>query len=358
MTVPRRSILVGDALDQLRTLPTASADCVITSPPYYALRDYNVGGQIGLEPTVDSWVQRLDAVFVEVARVLKPGGALWLNVADSYSRHPNRGVPTKGLLLAPERLLFTLTERGWLLRNRVIWAKPNPMPTSVNDRLNAAHDFVYFLVRSPRYFFDLDAIREPHRSLRRPTKPRRSLSEPSWIGPLAGTRNGLERLHTAGLSGHALGKNPGDVWTIATRSYRGAHYATFPEELVRRPLLATCPEAICTGCGEPWKRRSTTRRLGPTLPAPDGRVRRYPKRWLSVHERGPLTPCSCGAPTVPGLVLDPFFGTGTVGVVAERFGRDWLGVELNPVYAEMAEERIATARSPNESRRQQRLSAA
>jgi DNA modification methylase len=354
----RRTILVGDAEEQLRTLAPASIDCVITSPPYYALRDYGVPGQIGLEANVDAWVDKLVAVFDQVARVLKPTGALWLNVADSYSRHPSLGAPTKGLLLAPEKLLFALTSRGWLLRNRVIWAKPNPMPTSVRDRLNASHDFIYLLVRSPWYFFDLDAIREPHRSMRRPTARKDESTHPTWVGPLAGTRKGLDRLHAAGVSGHVLGKNPGDVWSIATRSFRGDHFATFPEELVRRPLLATCPEAVCTACGEPWRRKSATRQLGTTAPTPDGkRLRRYPRRWVSVHERGPLMPCGCGVPSRPGVVLDPFFGTGTVGAVAERFGRDWVGIELNPTYAAMAEKRIAQARAPAESRRQQRQAA-
>lgn len=355
---PRRVILVGDAVERLRTLPSEAADCVVTSPPYYALRDYGVRGQIGLESNVDAWVDRLTAVFDEVGRVLKPTGALWLNVADSYSRRPSHGAPTKGLLLAPERLLLALTSRGWLLRNRVIWAKANPMPTSVRDRLNASHDFVYLLVRSSRYFFDLDAIREPHRSVRRPTSKKQESTRPSWIGPLAGTRSGLDRLHSAGVSGHVLGKNPGDVWNIATRSYRGDHFATFPEELVRRPLLATCPEALCIACGQPWLRQSTTRQLGVTSPTPDNdRLRRYPKRWISVHERGPLVPCGCGVATRPGVVLDPFFGTGTVGVVAERFGRDWVGVELNPSFAAMAEERIARARAPDEGRRKLRQAA-
>jgi len=358
MRIVRRGVTPRFLSRQLRELPTASVDCVVTSPPYYALRDYDVQGQIGLEANVDAWVDRLARVFDEVARVLKPTGVLWLNVADSYSSHPSLGAPTKGLLLAPERLLFALTSSGWLLRNRVIWAKPNPMPTSVADRLNAAHDFIYMLVRSPKYFFDLDAIREPHRSTRRPTTPK-EMSHPKWIGPLAGTRTGLDRLHQEGLPGHALGKNPGDVWSIATRSSRGAHYATFPEELVRRPILSSCPEAVCEACGVPRKRAVSTTRIGPTAPTPDGKLlRRYPQRWIALHQRGPLLPsCTCGAPTAPGVVLDPFFGTGTVGVVAEHFGRDWVGIELNPAYVDIAEKRIARARAPGASGRQLRHAA-
>jgi site-specific DNA-methyltransferase (adenine-specific) len=356
--VPRRSILIGDALDRLRSLPEASVDCVMTSPPYFALRDYGVSGQIGMERHVDEWVTRLTAVFDEVARVLKPTGGLWLNLADSYSRHPRYGAPVKGLLLAPERLALSLASRGWLLRNKVVWSKPNPMPTSVKDRFNASHDFVYFFTRQSRYFFDLDAVREPHRSSRTPTRHSSSAKRPEWIGPLAGTRTGLDRLHAEGLPGHHLGKNPGDVWSIATRSYRGAHFATFPEQLVLRPLLTTCPERVCARCRKPWVRTSSTRRLGLVRPTGAGPlVRRYPSRWTTLHERGDFIPCGCGAGTQPGLVLDPFIGTGTVGVVAERHGRDWIGIELSAKYAAMAKERIAKARAPSNPRRRTRLPA-
>lgn len=250
--LPRRQVLVGDALMQLRRLPSGSVDTCITSPPYYQLRRYGVEGQIGLEADVQAWVTSLAAVFAEVARVLKSTGSLWLNLGDSYSRHDRYGAPPKGMLCAPERLLLSLASSGWLVRNKVIWAKPNPMPASVGDRLNTAHEFVYFLVRFPRYQFDLDTIREPHKS-RAGRKGREPLRAPEpWAGPLAaGSQDGLRRARPAGQPGHVLGKNPGDVWMIPTRGFRGAHFATFPEQLVVRPLLATCPEAICTRCGQP-----------------------------------------------------------------------------------------------------------
>ena len=172
-------------------------------------------GQFGLEPTSTEWVNGCGAC-TEVARVLKPTGALWLDLGDSYSRHPRYGAPAKGSLLAPERLLLALAADGWIVRNKVIWAKPNPMPTSVTDRLNTTYDVVYFLVRSPRYFFDLDAIREPHRSSgRRSARPAADRS-PGWAGPLAGKNDGLLRARARGVPGHELGKNPGDVWRIAT----------------------------------------------------------------------------------------------------------------------------------------------
>jgi site-specific DNA-methyltransferase (adenine-specific) len=306
--LPRKTILTGDAATVLQALPSASVDCVITSPPYYQLRDYGVGGQLGLEPTVDDWVEGLRQALAEVARVLKPAGAMWLNVADSFSRHRRYGAPPKGLLLAPERLLLALARDGWLVRNKAVWAKPNPMPSSVTDRLSLTYEVVYLLVRARRYWFDLDAIREPHRS--HGTKRARPplVLAPSWAGPLAGRHDGLQRARPAGVPGHVLGKNPGDVWTIPTAGYRGAHFAVFPTALVRRPLLATCPETVCANCGVAWRHR--------------------------------VSMCECAGPTLPGVVLDPFFGTGTVGLVAAEHGRDWLGIELNPAFVRLAEKRL------------------
>ncbi len=344
-SLPRNSTLVGDAFERLRGLPSASIDCVVTSPPYYQLRDYGVDGQLGLEATVAEWVESLRAVFNEVARVLKPAGALWLNLGDAYSRHVRYGAPPKSLLLAPERLVLALTRDGWRLRNKVVWSKPNAMPHSVRDRLNTTHDFVYLMVRSPRYFFDLHAIREPHRS-RHGHRGRVPVCPPEAVGPLADPNLGLARTRPDGLPGHPLGKNPGDVWTIPTRGYKGAHFATFPPELVRRPLLSTCPARICVICGSPWQTVAAERRIGRVVRIRrDPFVRRYPTRYEVVRDGMRLAPgCDCDGGTRPGVVLDPFFGTGTVAVVAEQLGRDWLGIELNPDYARLAEQRIAAAR--------------
>lgn len=343
-TLPRNTLLAGDAAAVLSRLPASSVDCVITSPPYFQLRDYGVKGQIGLEPTIDAWVSSLRRVFAQVARVLKPSGSLWLNLGDSYSQHPQLGAPVKSLVCAPERLLLALTQDGWLCRNKVIWAKTNPMPVSVVDRLSNTYDVVYFLVRSRRYFFDLDAIREPHKSATlRPRAPSVA-PEKTWAGPLASASNhGLARIKSEGRAGHVLGKNPGDVWRIAASHYRGAHFATFPHTLVERPLRATCPEQICTKCGEPWRRAvSVTRSSAPTV-AREGFVRRYPTRIEVTRVAGDLAPCPCNADAVPGVVLDPFFGTGTVGQVALANGRDWIGIELNPGYRKMARARLAAA---------------
>jgi site-specific DNA-methyltransferase (adenine-specific) len=317
-TLPRRQILDGDAEQLLRTLPSGSVDCVITSPPYYLLRDYSSPNQIGLESTVDDWVKRLIAVSDQLSRVLKASGGFWLNLGDSYSRDQRYGAPPKGLLLGPERLLLSLADRGWIVRNKTVWSKSNPMPTSVRDRLSCTWEPVYFLVRSPHYFFDLDAIREPHLSKR--TAARHPLAQekysgrrPSWAGPLAGANDGLARAHAAGRVGHPRGKNPGDVWRLAKSRYRDAHFATYPPGLLTKPILATCPERACSRCGQPWHRQRPS--------------------------------CSCRVGWRRGVVLDPFFGAGTTGLEAERLGRDWVGIDINPDYRDLALERITRARA-------------
>lgn len=318
---PRNAVLIGDALERLRELPDSSIDSVITSPPYFGLRDYGVGGQLGKEGSVDQWVRNLRAVCGELHRVLAPHGSLWLNLGDAYSRHARFGAAPKSLLLGPERLARALVADRWLLRNKVVWAKTNPLPSPAKDRLTNAHEFVYFLTKQPSYFFDLDAIREPLTSVRKPSSGSRTPQ--SALGVLAGGRDGLVAMSRKGLSGHPLGKNPGDVWRVGSASYRGAHFATFPPELIRRPLVASCPPQVCTACGQPWRR--STRRVQFLDGEPQAR---------------PFVPCGCHAPTRTGVVLDPFFGVGTVALVAEAHGRDWLGIELNPAYVDLATKRL------------------
>ena len=348
--IPRGTIMLGDATERLSQLPSKSIDCCITSPPYYALRDYSVSGQIGLEPTVDDWVANLRTVFSEVARVLKNGASLWVNLGDSFSKNQKFGAPPKSMLAAPERLLLALMQDGWIVRGKVIWSKPNGLPNSVADRPNMNHEVVYFLVRSPRYFFDLDAIREPHRSTAGRKRNANSAMTPAWAGPLAkGSQDGLRRYRPAGQPGHPLGKNPGSVWEIPTFGFRGPHFATFPPELVRRPILATCPEAICSRCGQPWRRQVSVTRIpvGPPSQSSkpkDRQVMRFKDRWHTVREVGELIPCRCQAPAIRGVVLDPFMGAGTVGLVAEHFNRDWIGIEISPEYRKLALKRIAEAR--------------
>ncbi|MEI2826878.1 MAG: site-specific DNA-methyltransferase [Dermatophilaceae bacterium] len=284
-------------------MPDASVDCIITSPPYFRLRDYGVDGQLGLETHVDDWVRELRAVSRALQRVLVDKGTMWLNLGDTYSTHPSNGAARKSLVGAPERLLLALIDDGWIVRNKVVWAKTNPMPTSVTDRLSTTYEVVYLLVKSPRYFFDLDAIREPHRSL--PAVAPRGVGKgvkytgrrSPWLGPNSDGDSGLVTLKAAGRVGHPLGKNPGDVWRLSTARYKGAHFATFPETLVERMIRAGCPPG--------------------------------------------------------GLILDPFMGAGTTAVVAERLGRDWVGIELSREFRDQAERRIEAARDTTTTKRKE-----
>jgi site-specific DNA-methyltransferase (adenine-specific) len=322
--LPRKVILAGDARQRLSELLAGSVDCVITSPPYFRLRDYVAAGQLGQERTVEDWVGNLRGVFRELARVLKPHGSVWLNVGDGYSRHQRSGAPPKSLLGGPERLLLGLMAEGWLCRSKVVWAKPNPLPQSAPDRLSPTYEVVYFLTRQPNYYFDLDAIRVPHRSIGREGRPRPKEASRTYLGG----NSGLGKLKAAGRVGNRRGKNPGDVWTIPTASCHEAHFATFPEALIEPMVLAGTPERICTQCDRAWRR--PTRIL--TVHTSEG-VR-------TVREVGKLARCDCFAPSRPGIVLDPFIGSGTVGVVAARHGRDWLGIEISPRYRHLAERRL------------------
>jgi site-specific DNA-methyltransferase (adenine-specific) len=319
---PRNRILVGDALTRLRRLASESVDTIVTSPPYFNLRDYHVVGQLGQEAHVDDWVAGLRAVAQECRRVLAPHGSLWLNLGDAYSAGERFGAPRKSLLLGPERVARALVADGWCLRNKIVWAKTNPLPTPVRDRLTTAHESVYLFVRRPSYFFDLDAIREPLVSAgRRATSGSRTPARE--LGRLSGSRDGLLRMTREGRSGHPLGKNPADVWRLGSSSFRGAHFATFPAALVGRPILAGCPPRVCTVCGRPWRRSAA------------------PVEFVDGEPRArPFMPCDCRAPTRLGLVLDPFGGSGTVAEVARSLGRDWLLIELNPEYAEVARARL------------------
>lgn len=333
MTVlPRNQVMLGDGASRLAELPARSVDCVATSPPYFRLRDYQVAGQLGLEGHVDEWVSNLRAVLAEVARVLVPTGTVWLVLGDTFSTHEREGAGRKSLLLGPERLALTLLRDGWIIRNKIVWHKSNTVPTSVRDRLATKYEFVYVLSRASTYYFNLDAIRQPHltQPRRRPRKTPRTRTptpRPAHLGPSADGDAGLHALHAAGLPGHPLGKNPGDVWTLSVSNYRGGHFATFPEHLVERILRAGCPERRCATCRSPWLR--VTERHG------------------QVARLGELAPTctSCSGGSEPGLVLDPFLGSGTTAVVAEALGHDWLGIELNPAFVTLAEERLAQARA-------------
>lgn len=332
-------IISGDALESLRKLPDESVNCCVTSPPYYNLRDYGVDGQIGLEETPEEYIQKLVETFREVRRVLTKDGTLWVNIADSYAgsgkgrtkdgtakketfskiQRGNEGsiggvltktksdyCKPKDLIGIPWMLAFALREDGWYLRSDIIWAKPNPMPESVKDRCTKSHEYIFFLTKSPKYHFDDEAIKEDSVSLdKRPSalqrarekgystkdreNPKAYLKKAPRYGGKKYTENPDQFYRTK--SGHAYDYRPKrkkrDVWTVSTQPFKGAHFATFPPKLIEPCILAGCPEN--------------------------------------------------------GIVLDPFAGSGTTGVVAIQNGRDFIGIELNPAYSQMIEQRIADA---------------
>jgi site-specific DNA-methyltransferase (adenine-specific) len=327
-TLPRNSILTGDAREVLAGLLPESVDCCVTSPPYAnAVRDYGAPGQLGQEPTITDYLADLRAVLRGVRRVLKPAGSLWLNLGDSYAQHPRQGAPRGSLLLAPQRLALALVADGWIVRNVAIWHKPNPLPQSARDRLSPTYEVVIFAAKSRRYFFDLDAIRVPHRSADRARPQERERSR-----RYQGNNTGLGKLKAAGRVGNARGKNPGDVWTVTTASDRFGHQATFPAGLIEPMIRSSCPERICVQCDTAWTRPTRIR------------SRRTSEGIRHTRKVGELLRCDCRAPVRPGIVLDPFCGLNTTGLVAERLGRDWLGIELNPTFSKLARDRLRSAR--------------
>lgn len=333
MSAPKDTILVGDSLEVLKSLPDACVDCCITSPPYYGLRDYGVAGQLGLEKSPLDYIQKIVAVFREVRRVLKDDGTLWLNIADSYagsgkgrlkdgshsadksksgsylssvggSLSPTKadGIKRKDLIGIPWLVAFALRQDGWYLRQDIIWSKTNAMPESVKDRCTKSHEYIFLLSKSERYYFNSEAIKEPavgfdnslpagSRGTLRPNSRLRKGNARSFRGGGAYTagrafHNGTETCReTHGNTENKTGlRNKRDVWSISTQGYKGAHFATFPEKLIEPCVLAGCKEN--------------------------------------------------------GLVLDPFIGSGTTAVVAKKHGRNYIGIELNEEYAKMANGRI------------------
>lgn len=324
-------IIVADALDGLAQLPDGSVRCCVTSPPYWGLRDYGITGQLGLESTPQEYVERMVAVFREVRRVLQDDGTLWLNLGDSYAaggrgggmagergekqrsnagallgpKEPPPGLKPKDLVGIPWRVAFALQADGWWLRSDIIWAKPNPMPESVTDRPTKAHEYLFLLSKSQRYFYDAKAIAEPAAGDTCPDPrlidgfvPKSDNGKHAGMPQSAALRkqDALAKATYTGFNGrwdakdgaHHQTRNARSVWTIPTSPFPEAHFATFPEALPERCVRAGSAEG--------------------------------------------------------DTVLDPFHGAGTVGVVCKRLNRAFVGIELNPDYAAMAERRIR--RSP------------
>lgn len=351
--------------NSLHSFPLAagSVHCCVTSPPYWGLRDYGIEGQLGLEPTPDEYVANMVSVFREVWRVLRDDGTLWLNLGDSYSAGADNrgmtlderdrrvgvapqgemshqgwakhrtipGMKPKNLCGIPWRVAFALQADGWYLRSEIIWAKPNPMPESVTDRPTKSHEQVFLLSKSPRYFYDAEAVKEdaayPEGS--REDAPRGSFNGKHGDQAFRAIRNS---------------RNRRSVWTVATAPYSGAHFATFPPALVEPCILAgTSARGVCPVCGAPWARvtertdtpdpsaKGSRFDAGKTGVNGNGRVQSG-ERYLKVAAGWQPT-CACGrADVVPAICLDPFAGSGTTGAVARQHGRRFVGLDINGTY--------------------------
>jgi len=292
---------VGDCVDLMREMPEKAFHTCVTSPPYYALRDYGVEGQIGLEPTPAEFIQRLVEVFRAVRRVLRDDGTIWVNIGDSYAarfsgnngysdgrtnRQERRaagvpaGVKPKDMLGMPWRLAFALQDDGWYLRQDIVWHKTNPMPESVRDRCTKAHEYVFLLSKRPKYYFDHEAIKEP---VTGNSHPRGKGVTPKSQANAFGNRNNAS--FSAAVSGLVELRNRRTVWSVPTRPFKGAHFATFPPALVEPCILAGCPAG--------------------------------------------------------GAVIDPFGGSGTTAGVAAAYGRKAVLCELNPEYAALVPGRVS-----------------
>lgn len=374
-------LLNGNAL----ALPLAdrTVQCVVTSPPYWGLRDYGVEGQLGLEKTPEEYVEQMVRVFREVWRVLRDDGVLWLNLGDSYAsahacarrsligqgspddncKRPNRlggRLKEKDLVGIPWRMAFALQADGWWLRSDVIWHKPNPMPESVRDRPTKSHEYVFLLTKSQRYFYDAEAIREPNST--KSGKWGKSVVSKTAQAQGDGTHGksgfmGGEMSHDEVIEKYySNGRNRRTVWTVTTHPYPGAHFATFPSKLVEPMVLAgTSARGECPVCGLAWT-RITEREFRPMTDRSPEKLRRSsgqngldstrgdsetPRGYVDVRTMGWQSQCEHDDEPVPQLVLDPFAGTGTVGRVAVEHQRRFVGVELNLDYVGLARERTS-----------------
>ncbi len=362
------TIICGDVFDKLPEIPTGTAHCVVTSPPYWGLRDYGVDGQLGLEKTPEDYVAKMVEVFREVWRVLRDDGSLWLNLGDSYAsggrgggqdgpagekqrsnqgallgaKKPPPGLKPKDLCGIPWRVAFALQADGWYLRQDIIWHKPNPMPESVRDRCTKAHEYIFLMTKKSRYYYDAEAIKEntlpasherairavsdSHKNINIPGQPQHTLHK--------------ARAHGDGYNVPAT-RNKRSVWTVPTAPYKEAHFATFPPDLILPCILAGCPQWVCKKCGEPRRRIVDRIKSSDSTYETRGKTRAQ----CGVEEKTAYnsgfkadgkstttgwTDCNCNAGFDGGTVLDPFMGSGTVAAVSYENNRHYIGIDLNP----------------------------
>jgi len=340
-------LINADVIEGLRKLPDKSVHTVITSPPYWALRDYGIDGQLGLESTVDEYLRKMVEVFREVKRVLRDDGTLWLNLGDKYSTSnpigrgdtelmypknsarlrrgsfrrdkedviPNRffryDLPEKNLMLIPARVAIALQNDGWIIRSEIIWHKPNAMPESVTDRPTKVHEQVFLFSKNPRYFYDAEAVKQEQTGN---SHPRGNGGNSKSADPKSKIRANMVVLPT--------GRNLRTVWTIATQPRPYAHFAAFPDELARRCILASTSEyGCCPHCGAQWER---------IVQAEGGTIGHGWKPSCSCEENIPI-PCT---------VLDPFGGSGTVADISREQNRSSILIEINPDYIDLQKQRL------------------
>ena len=361
-------ILQGNCIETIKKLEDLSINTCITSPPYWGLRNYNdEEKQLGMEDTPEKFVDNLVKVFREVKRVLQDDGTVWLNLGDSYARtggdssqkgrhwddrknNPNTGhnryakdigLKQKDLVGIPWRVALALQQDGWYLRQDIIWHKPNPMPESVKDRCTKAHEYIFLLSKNVKYYFDNEAIKEDAKFPKGPNsahKIRKGCDDPKMK-----TRTGLHKI------GANPKKNKRSVWTITTKPFKGAHFATFPKDLIEPCVLAGCPEKICVDCGKPYERVMQKpkqlevkrgRRAGTDDRLIGGVLDKYTRENPPI-DLGLQKQCDCETnETKAGTVLDPFGGSGTTGIVAVNHNRNAVLCELNQEYIGLAKDRI------------------
>ena len=390
-------------------MPDGCVQTCITSPPYFGLRNYQGGTEeIGQEQTPESYVQKMVEVFREVRRILRDDGTVWLNLGDSYAsngcyinawyekehnkdkkhlhtenreRYEDRkafrggefNIKAKDLIGIPWRVAFALQADGWYLRQDIIWHKPNPMPESVTDRCTKAHEYIFLLSKKPHYYFDHEAIREPaaessaarmlrgvsdtHKNVNgAPGQTAHSMNKPRPRQFGAKVQEGTKRGDVGNTFVDTGKRNKRSVWTVTTKPFRGAHFATFPKDLIEPCVLAgTSQRGCCSKCGAPWERQIESTRIARNeLPPEDPRYRpnTYKGAYGEINGKGDAgynstktlgwsASCKCkDAEVVPCTVFDPFTGSGTTAIVSLKHNRNFIGTELNPEYIKIAEARI------------------
>lgn len=339
----------GDCLQVLKELPAESVHCVVTSPPYWGLRDYGTDGQLGLEETPEQHVSKMVEVFSEVRRVLRTDGTLWLNYGDSYAAS-GASLKPKDLCGIPWRVAFALQADGWWLRQDIIWHKPNPMPESVTDRCTKAHEYIFLLTKAAKYHYDADAIREKTgNEMSSQEYDTKTASGAAWRS--GGVKNYAGANKKDGGRSHPNGRNRRSVWTIPTAPYPGAHFATFPPKLIEPCIMAgTSEQGACRKCGAPLKRmveQATGGAIGQSWHSHDHDDTRGNSKTASSKGYTPgktigwKNSCNCKpGKSVRCTVLDPFLGSGTTGAVAQKNGCKFIGIELNEDYLQLAVKRF------------------